>query len=113
MSEIVRPEMDKPIIAKGTAFLIETGISVGICVLGIALLNPDELYIIQHISPGNIVTELGAMLKMSADGRVVVFGSNVSGVIRDLVAGSGAVFTSIQPIKHVFGKKDEYRGELS
>jgi hypothetical protein len=111
---IIKPEMDKPIIAHGTAFLLEIGISFGVCVLGIALLNPQELtYLVQHISPGNIVTELSSMLNMSADGRVIVYQSNVSGIIKELAAGTGTVYTSIQAIKAHFINRDRRRGGLS
>jgi hypothetical protein len=107
---IIKPEMDKPIIVRGATVLIEVGISVGVCVLGIALLNPEELtYLVQHISPGNIVTELSAMLNMSADGRVIVYGRNVVGTVEDLATGSGAVFTSTQAIKLFFGRQDKYQ----
>jgi len=106
--------MDKPLIVHGTAFLVEVGISFGICVLGIALFNPEELtYLVHHISPGNIVPELSAMLKMSADGRVVVYQTNVSGIVRDLAAGTGGVYTTMQAIKLAFRKRDRGRGGLS
>jgi hypothetical protein len=71
-----------------------------VCVLGIALLDSEKLiFLVQHISPGSIVTELSAMLEMSADGGVIVYQSNVSGIIKELAAGTGTVYTSIQAIK--------------
>lgn len=113
----VTPEMDKPIIVKAGTFLVEMGISYGACILAIALLSEiicqatvgtSICYQVQHISPGNIVTELSAMLNMSANGAVTVYQHNVSGIIDTLVkpVGTFGVYTSVQLIKKHFKKRD-------
>lgn len=110
----ISPETDKPIIVKAGTFLAEMGISYGACVLAIALLSEafcqatvhtSICYQVQHISPGNIITELTAMLRGSADGSVTVFQHSVSGLVEEL-AGTGVVYSSIQAIKRAFKRRD-------
>lgn len=113
----VRPEMGKPIIVKAGEIIVETGIAWGACVLAIALLGmaqcmatvgTPECFMVHHIAPGNIVDELTAMLKLAANGRVTVWGYNISGPVEQL-AGTGLIFTSMQAIKRAFRWRDRQR----